>query len=264
MLSREEINKLFPEFKKIQKNAKGKEGKFTFSEEDYKYIISGPAYSAMQPRLLEGISGKVKTKLWEKLSKMFADYFNSSEPPRTKEEFDEKHYEICYFVEDYFKRDPGSNPEGGLGFKNYKYGQAQKLVNMSFKYFYCFEDATKKEKYFRFCHMPIDSYILEWCKRQKIKIEINGKKYLPEKWSKMSKDEYIALENAIKERISQCNEYSGLTLLEAEFYIWPEEKIIKAAKELINIKESIQCVDILKASLPKEKINEVNKILSSI
>ena len=53
---------------------------------------------------------------------------------------------------------------GGL-----KYGKAQKIVNMTFKNAYCLQHNEIKEdqfeKYFEYCHMPLDSIILEWVKR---------------------------------------------------------------------------------------------------
>ncbi len=47
------------------------------------------------------------------------------------------------------------------------FGQAQKIVNMAFKYLYCIADQNNKalcEK-FDVCHMPIDGIMLEWIYR---------------------------------------------------------------------------------------------------
>lgn len=42
-------------------------------------------------------------------------------------------------------------------------GQAQKVINMSFKYLMCCEDIRKdKLAHFTWCHMPLDSITLEW------------------------------------------------------------------------------------------------------
>lgn len=42
-------------------------------------------------------------------------------------------------------------------------GQAQKLINMSFKYLMCCEDIRQnKLAHFTWCHMPLDSVTLDW------------------------------------------------------------------------------------------------------
>ena len=42
-------------------------------------------------------------------------------------------------------------------------GQAQKIINMSFKYLFCCADIrNSKLSHFTWCHMPLDSVTLEW------------------------------------------------------------------------------------------------------
>ena len=42
-------------------------------------------------------------------------------------------------------------------------GQAQKIINMSFKYLFCCADIrNSKQSHFTWCHMPLDSVTLEW------------------------------------------------------------------------------------------------------
>lgn len=82
-------------------------------------------------------------------------YFNSDE------QFDNKYSDWCEQLiksyEDYLK--------GGI-----TYGQAQKIINMAFKYLYCIcdrcEGGEKYKKKFDKCHMPLDSFSLEWFKRK--------------------------------------------------------------------------------------------------
>lgn len=218
MLSRKEINELFPEFEKKQDKFKfkKKKDKFTFCKDDYEYIISGPAYNDMQPRLLKGIGNKDKTGIMRKLSKAIEAFLNSPEPPRNKEGFDEIHDKMCEEVKKGFI---------SLGYPNYEYGQAQKLVNMAFKYYYCFYDAPDKEKYFSFCHLPIDRYILVWYYR----VILGEKKSFDDlpPWSKMSEQKIRKIQDSIFEYMSKnpiVKKGNKLTPLEAEFYIWYEEK----------------------------------------
>ena len=68
------------------------------------------------------------------------------------ENFDEWHYETCNLFINTLKK------------KNYEatYGQAQKVINMAFKYLYCLYGADSKEycTVFDKCHMPLDSFTL--------------------------------------------------------------------------------------------------------
>ena len=42
-------------------------------------------------------------------------------------------------------------------------GQAQKIINMSFKYLFCCEDIREsKMSHFTWCHMPLDKVTLDW------------------------------------------------------------------------------------------------------
>ena len=69
------------------------------------------------------------------------------------------------------------------------YGQAQKIVNMAFKYLYCIAKDSSLLTKFDNCHMPLDGIMLEWLYRN-AKDE-NGKKVLKKSkigpWSKMEK-----------------------------------------------------------------------------
>lgn len=66
----------------------------------------------------------------------------------TDKEF--SHDEYCNILED--------------NYKDISFGQAQKIVNMAFKYLYCIAEKDLKEK-FDVCHMPIDGVMQEWIYR---------------------------------------------------------------------------------------------------
>lgn len=146
-----------------------------------------------------------------------------------QEDFDELHTKLCRFCTEQFKKYDYS----------ITYGQAQKIINMAFKYLYCCNDAEKyEETVFSHCHMPLDSFILKWCS------ECN----LPEKcnedaWSKLGKDKYVKIQQEIHAYLNQGNTYKvggnevdlPKTVLDAEFIIWPEEARRKSLKELKNL-----------------------------
>ncbi len=79
--------------------------------------------------------------------------------------------------------------------ENISWGLAQKIVNMTFKYFYLFRNniGNIHKKSFVECDCPIDSIILE-----RIGYKTNV-------WSKISKDEYIDIQDTIKQIITNDN-----------------------------------------------------------
>lgn len=186
------------------------------NSDDLKKIISGPAYRDMTPRHLKGIGKKPEKKdeLFEWLAGEFFEYFDK--PTKSKEDFDKWHSNICEQVLETL---------GGLCDDNVKvhYGKAQKLVNMSFKNFYCFADAEEYEKngYFANCHMPLDSYTLSWFTQNVCKDKV------PSKWSNMDFEEYSEIQTKIREyfnsdRNTTYRNNAPLAPFIAEFYIWEE------------------------------------------
>jgi hypothetical protein len=94
------------------------------------------------------------------------------------------------------------------------YGKAQKIVNMTFKYLYCFEGALDFEDCFGECHMPLDSKILEWYRQNVDVTQHTACSYL-------DKAEYNVIKDNIKGYIdSKYN--GGYTVLQSEFVIWDD------------------------------------------
>lgn len=72
-----------------------------------------------------------------------------------------------------------------------RYGLAQKFVNMSFKYFYLFDDLIDKDIDFSMCDCPLDSIILS---------------EIPEAdcvWSKLTKEKYEKYQDCISDKLSK-------------------------------------------------------------
>ena len=65
---------------------------------------------------------------------------------------------------------------------NMTFGQAQKIVNMAFKYLYCLAEDSIKDK-FNCCHMPLDGIMLEWISENCEDVERSK----IGKWSKLEK-----------------------------------------------------------------------------
>lgn len=82
------------------------------------------------------------------------NYFLVSSIQQT--EFDQWHHKMCLkFIK--ILTDAGIR-------KTISYGKAQKIVNMTMKTIYCLNGVAPyaEKHYFDYCHMPLDSYILEW------------------------------------------------------------------------------------------------------
>ena len=100
-------------------------------------------------------------------------------------------------------------------------GQAQKIINMSFKYLLCFRYfREKRSDYFDYCHMPLDSVTLNWYKK-----EISNK--VPGSWSKLNKtNDYEKIVKGIRAK------KEGKKLLELDFEVWGRQKEKDALNEL--------------------------------
>ncbi len=83
-----------------------------------------------------------------------------------------------------------------------RYGLAQKFVNMTYKYFYVFNDYIKKEIDFSNCDCPLDSIILD--ERLKLKGYI---------WSRLTKEDYEYCQKIISERLQEESLNDELKLL---------------------------------------------------
>ena len=153
--------------------------------------------------------------------------------------FDIWHKELCDFFIDGTKETNGLRKlleDANKDPNQATFGKAQKLVNMTFKYMYCFDDANQHIDKFDMCHMPLDSYILdwffdwykeEWKKQYNEKMTKNGKNHLSA-WSdlKYAKDpgdkipQYKEIQSLIKQKLRNEN----VSCLEAEFVIWWEAR----------------------------------------
>lgn len=187
-------------------------------------------------RTCHGIGAKVsadqREESFEKLGGEIKGLLSDSSID-SQEAFDAKHKELCHY---YMKL---------LSEYQYeiKYGQAQKVVNMAFKYLFCCEDASSKPA-FKYCHMPLDGLIMNWCKdwcKKEYGISVNSDK---DAWSKLTEEKYTEITNAIFKKLKSRdvkysigeNDESKLSVipLEAELVIWREEARKKTTKELLT------------------------------
>ena len=181
-----------------------------------------------------------------------------------KEDFDDWHKDTCNsFISELEKQ------------YSVTYGQAQKVINMAFKYLYCLDGADAEEYKIIFdkCHMPLDSYTIEWIFQElyphytfseKISSDTQKgknfyKKYTPA-WSnlKVPKDENAFLDednNYSYELLKNLVNFhlQDIPPLKAEFVIWPEIQLELATKEFLSTLKKYNNTDKIKTIIDKIK-----------
>lgn len=201
-----------------------------------------------------------KKKALEDMEGAFKDYFNNEKIIEKPDAFDQVHGELCKRWTSKFEREDANLAT---------YGKAQKIVNMTFKYMYCWyykyfhENMKKWEKIkykFRFCHMTMDSYTLNWiydrtCKEKRKNISFTKSV----KWSSLeSVEDYLGIEKLAEEAIKNEKDFKGMSAIEAEFLIWDYEMIREKTNEWVKamekyVKEDNHYPDEMVESLGKTK-----------
>ena len=189
-------------------------------------IVCGPAYTDFTPRTIHGVKKEdIQDDILKPLAKAIFNQIGNG--IKSQEEYDKWHMEICkHFLEKFETKTH----------KRIKAGKAQKIVNMTFKYLYCCNNASDN-RVFRFCHMPLDTYTLEWFCRDIVKnqssIRVSEIKKIS--WSNLeygSLDEvytYMWIQNEIRKYLN-----GKRTPLKEEFFVWPEQQMRSAIKYIRN------------------------------
>ncbi|MDY3905085.1 MAG: hypothetical protein SO007_07890 [Candidatus Enteromonas sp.] len=145
--------------------------------------------------------------LLDELAQRIYDYFNKpGNVTNNQSNFDEFHHGICqWFLNELNKiRKMAGLPPA-------TYGNAQKMINILFKYLACFDDYPKYADLFSYCHMPIDGYIARALKDKGIIVPSTP-------WYGLTYQEYIDLQNEIRLKLPRA---PYMSILEAEFILWP-------------------------------------------
>ena len=156
------------------------------------------------------------------------------------------------------------------------FGKAQKIVNMMFKHLYCLNGADKYADHFKYCHVTLDNFTLEWFKRnippyKRTDSWSNLKHCAPTESSNPLEDpkEYMFYQHNIQKYFSEDNQkandfaYRGLTPFQTEFYIWPEIQLHLAAEAVFfNALDENTACELLENESDrriKQKIEECTK-----
>ena len=198
-------------------------------------------------RTMHGITKDDREEAEDAIVKEFKAYFTNPAPCEKK--FKESDIRRCNAQINSFE--DGSS----LG----TYGKAQKIVNMTFKYLYCCTNIDNFENHFKYCHMPLDSFTLEWCKRNIQEIDPNK----IGSWSKMKdekSDTYKESKNIEKYSyhyyVARIRDYVAinkieLTPLQLEFIIWPKMQLELATENYL-----FTLTDEYKKTSEKEKLRK--------
>lgn len=160
------------------------------------------------------------------LAKKVYNYFSIKENGGiSKEEFDLFHNELCTTFLDAI-----NVARQSVGYMSLNYGNAQKLINIVFKYLACYSDYICYVKHFIWCHMPIDTIILKWLKdnynireiRYSIYDDTLSASYKKKSWTSLDKIKYEELVNIIRNNVLADIRFPGLSVLDVEFVVWGE------------------------------------------
>jgi len=148
-----------------------------------------------------------------------------------QEDFAEWHEQACELLQNWFPM---------------TMGQAQKIVNMTFKYMYStavlgvetgfvsgsIDEKYKAEEKYKDCHVALDGYILRWMK------EHGGKTQKGiDSWSKIDKyEKYCDVQKELKDILEE--EFAGFSPFKAEYYIWQRQMFTETARAFFEALES--------------------------
>lgn len=195
------------------------------SEEDRKYAIT-KAYHDLMVRTIPGHTPSVQENCISHFAGQLKQFVEIKF--RSQEEYIAEHKKLCNgFLTELNKQ------LDEVGAKQQSFGKAQKAVNMTLKYLYCFCDRKDFEALFKYAHMPIDTYIMNWCRSNSL---LPRKNYA---WSNLTEDEYYEIAGRITVFLKTAQSYGQTALpsspLEADFIIWPREKCKAAVDELKSV-----------------------------
>ena len=178
-------------------------------DETYKQAVEH-AYKDLQWRTIKGHNNDNKEKNIAEISNLVKENIESKG----------KHITLIEEVEEVFKKDFENIPA------NQCFGKAQKAVNMTIKYLYCFNHPSIKVDYEN-RDIPLDDRIIAF-------YDVCNKKKDNVSWSKIEKNKY----DEIQKKLKKCCIDIGLDMfpIEAEFIIWN----YSSAKQTIEDYEKIK------------------------
>jgi len=116
-----------------------------------------------------------------------------------------------------------------------QFGFAQKFINMTFKYLYCFDDCERTN--LQYCHLPLDQYTIDWYKQYGDKSIVNRFKAIKFAWANIDETLYWDLQNDIDLILSKGIDYPidcvdkkqtvrlPFSKIQVEFIVWMQQRL---------------------------------------
>ena len=165
-------------------------------------------------------------QLLNRLGKILFDYFNGiGNTPNDQVNFDQFHQELC---DNFLNVINSIRLTAGLA--EMSYGQAQKLINLTFKYLSTYSDYDDFADLFSFAHMTIDAIVLGNLSPRKASIlfglrivnRVNGlvgSQYHEHGWTAFTKEDYLHL---VGDYRNAFNPHLGhRSYMDMEYHMWP-------------------------------------------
>ena len=181
---------------KITKEEKIKWWQGNLFEEDVIELAMTKAYRDLMRTIRSFASNMNNNRIKTNARTCIKEYINKiiNANITSQKQFDQIHQEACEMLIEKFED------------QYFTIGQAQKWINMTFKYLHLLE-CEALENIYEYCHIPIDSYMLNITNYQ-----------MSKPWSKLNDyDEYLKYQDWFR------NKYKDQIPLDAEFYLWLEE-----------------------------------------
>lgn len=174
-------------------------------------------------------------KLLTDLGERIFVYIRAGKKARNWDAFALKHEKWCNFFLNGINA-IRSNQSLGPKLPDMSYGQAQKLINLAFKYLVCYKDYEKYASKFEFCHLVIDNQVMKELDKPERLVQLFDKakianipcikkgKVNGHTWTKFDPDDYKKLVEGYRKAfdpILRQHKYFDVTYLEIEFNLWP-------------------------------------------
>lgn len=173
----------------------------------------------------------------DRIGNRIHQYFNGvPNVSNTQSGFDDFHKSLCH---DFLN---GINTiRADVGYTPLSYGQAQKLINLSFKYISCFSDYLSFADLFEKCHIIIDNKVLTNLGRSKLSVifgtnlndkiqGLSGGTFHTHGWTDFSETDYDML---VAEYRRVIGPYMGnLSYIALEYSMWPTIGLVNTTDPL--------------------------------
>lgn len=145
----------------------------------------------------------------EAIAAKIFEYFNGEgNVPNNQANFDDFHAELCrkFLAE---MHDLGAT---------FSYGNAQKLINMAFKYLSCYSDYEAFADLFSYCHMPIDGVILEALENRYHVVGVRHRHFGGKPWTAFEENHYLELVKNYRDALDPIR--GNNCYLAVDHYLW--------------------------------------------